>query len=115
MNYLAFAPPGQASKPPPHAHNLALELVADWGIIGGGLFAAILLVLWWPFLRGVLRGNIISAWQLAAIGMAAALLGHELVDYFLTKQAIFALLWILGGLAGTMSRPEGQVLKRDTR
>ncbi len=106
MNYLTFAPPGQAANPPPHAHNLALELLADWGIIGGGLFVAFLLALWWPFLRGVLRGNITSAWQLAAIGMAAALIGHELVDYFLTKQAMFAVLWILSGLAATMARSD---------
>ncbi len=78
--------------------NLVLQLGADWAVIGGGLFAALLLVLWWPFLRGWLRGNITSAWQLAAIGMAAALLGHELVDYFVTKQAVFAVLWLLCGL-----------------
>ena len=73
------------------------------------MFAALLLVLWWPFLRGVVRGNITSAWQLAAIGMAAALLGHELVDYFLTKQAVFAVLWLLCGLAAMMGPrvPEG--------
>jgi hypothetical protein len=108
MNYLAFAPSGQAGKSPPHAHNLALELGADWGVVGGGIFIALLLVLWWPFLRGVVLGNVASAWQLAAIGMAAALLGHELVDYFLTKQAMFAVLWLLCGLA-TLMGPSVQV------
>ncbi len=118
MNYRAFAPSdptNQSSKPPPHAHNLALELAADWGVIGGGLFAALLLILWWPFLRGIVRGNITSAWQLAAIGMAAALLGHELVDYFLTKQAMFAVLWILGGLAATMRPPDPHPRWKDVK
>jgi O-antigen ligase len=105
MNFTAFAasdPATRASKPPPHAHNLALEMLADWGMIGGVLFAALLAVLWWPLVRRVVRGNVDSSWELAVIGAAAALLGHELVDFFLTKQAIFVIFWLLCGLAATM-------------
>ena len=106
MNYGAFAPPGRAAwapTPPPHAHNLALEMLADWGLIGGGLFFGLLAALWWPLLRRVVRGHVESGWELAVIGAAAALLGHELVDYFLNKQAIVVDFWLLCGLAATMS------------
>jgi hypothetical protein len=106
MNYAAFAPPGQATsarKPPPHAHNVGLEMLADWGLIGGGLFFGLLAVLWWPLIQRVVRGQVGSSWELAVIGAAAALLGHELVDYFLNKQAIFILLWLLSGLAATLT------------
>jgi hypothetical protein len=105
MNFTAFAasdPAIRASNPPPHAHNLALEILADWGLIGGVLFAALLGALWWPLLRRVLRGDVGRTWELAVIGAAAALLGHELVDFFLTKQAIFLIFWLLCGLAGVM-------------
>ena len=47
--------------------------------------------------------------------MAAALLGHELVDYFLTKQAMFAVLWILGGLAATMRPPDPHPRWKDVK
>jgi hypothetical protein len=107
MNYAAFAPPDHSARvrnPPPHAHNLALEMLADWGIIGSGLFAGLLVALWWPLLQRVRRGHVESRWELAVVGVAAALVGHEFVDYFLTKQAIFAVLWLLCGLAATMSR-----------
>jgi hypothetical protein len=110
MNFVAYAPPAvRASKPPPHAHDVALELLADWGVIGGGLFAALLVVLWWPLLLRVGRGRVEARWELAVIGVAAALVGHELVDYFLTKQGIFAILWLACGLAATMS---GKVVPR---
>ena len=105
MNFAEFAasdPATRSSKPPPHAHNLALEMLADWGLIGGVLFASLLAVLWWPLLRRVVRGEVGSSWELAVIGAAAALLGHELVDFFLTKQAIFVIFWLLCGLAATM-------------
>jgi hypothetical protein len=107
MNYRAYDPrdpAGRPVKPPVHAHDLALEMLADWGIVGGGLFAALLVVLWWPFIRGVVAGDVTSAWELAVIGAAAALLGHQLVDYFLSKQHVFAVLWLLCGLAGIMSQ-----------
>jgi O-antigen ligase len=107
MNFAAYAPPAlRASKAPPHAHNLELEMLADWGVIGGGLFAALLVVLWWPLLRRVASGRVEARWELAVVGVAAALVGHELVDYFLTKQGIFAVLWLTCGLAATMSGKE---------
>ncbi|HEX6510386.1 MAG TPA: O-antigen ligase family protein, partial [Chloroflexota bacterium] len=107
MNYMVFTPPDPAAPAraaPPHAHDLALEMLADWGVIGGGLFAVLLAVLWWPLLRRVATGHVEHGWELAVVGAAAALLGHELVDYFLTKQAIFVMLWLLCGLAATMNR-----------
>jgi O-antigen ligase len=104
MNYGSFALPGQARNPPPHAHNLELEILADWGFIGGGIFFALLAVLWWPLLLRVLRGRVESSWELAVVGAGAALLGHGLVDYPLTKQATFVIFWLLCGLATTMTR-----------
>jgi hypothetical protein len=78
-------------------------MLADWGLIGGGLFFVLLVVLWWPLLRRVWRGQVASPWELGVIGAAAALLGHELVDYFLNKQTIFVFMWLLCGLAATMT------------
>jgi O-antigen ligase len=112
MNYAAIVSSGpstQHPKPPPHAHNLVLEMVADWGLVGGGLFLGLLAVLWRPLLQRVVRGRVESGWELAVIGAAAALLGHGLVDYFLNKQAIVIVLWLLCGLATTMTpRPSGR-------
>lgn len=105
VNYADFAPHGQrrqAGKPPPHAHDLWLEMLADWGVVGGGLFFAFLAVLWWPLMQRVWRGRVETAWQLAVIGSAAAFLSHQLVDYFLNKQSIVIALWLLCGLAATM-------------
>lgn len=107
MNFAEYAPPSlatQARRPPPHAHNLALEMLADWGLIGGLLFFGLLIALWWPLVQRVVRGQVRSVWEAAVIGAAAALLGHELVDYFLTKQSISIMFWLLCGLAATMAR-----------
>jgi hypothetical protein len=105
LNYKSVVPPirtDRASKPPPHAHDLALEVTADWGIIGGATFAAMLVALCSPLLRRIIRGDATRPWELAVIGAIAALIGHQLVDYFLVKEAMFAALWILCGLAATM-------------
>jgi hypothetical protein len=109
MNYTAYAtpdPPAPPPAPPPHAHNLALEMLADWGVIGGGIFFALLAALLWPVIWRAWTRWTWSVWELAVIGSVAALLVHELVDFFLTKQSIFILFWILCGLAAVMTGDE---------
>ena len=91
------------------ANNLMLELSADLGLVGGGLFLAFLLVVAWPVILGVWRGQGLTWWELALAGALAAFLGHGLVDYILKADAIFILFWLLCGLAATsrliQSRP----------
>ena len=105
MNYPAFCSfaRGQASKSPPHAHDLAFEILADWGAS-----AADYLPRCWSCsggrLSAVCHGDVTSAWQLAVIGMVAALLGHDLVDYFSPNRPLSpAVLWLLCGLAAVMA------------
>jgi hypothetical protein len=95
-------PAVHGGSPPAHAHNLVLELLADWGLVGGGLFLGWLVAAWWPLVARVRSGNVRATWQIAAIGAAAALLGHELVDYFLETQVILVALWLISGLAAMM-------------
>jgi O-antigen ligase len=104
-NYARVAkldPRVRAGSPPAHAHNLILELLADWGLVGGGLLLGWLVAAWWPFLARARHGSVRATWQIAAIGAAAALLGHEMVDYFLETQAILGALWLISGLAAVM-------------
>jgi hypothetical protein len=118
MNYTAFVPPDPTAPsrpPPPHAHDLVLEMLADWGLIGGGIFLALLTVLWWPLVVRVWGGHVTIGWEMAVIGAAAALLGHQLVDFFLTKQAILVFFWLLSGMAAVMSTKDSAVQQRATK
>ncbi len=104
MNYDSFTSttPNQASSPAPsHAHNLVLEIAADWGLLGLLLWVALVGVLWWPLVLSIWRGRVNSLWQLAVIGALAAFLAHGTVDYFLSTQAIFVMIWLLSALAAS--------------
>jgi hypothetical protein len=84
------------------ANSLFLELFADLGLLGGGLFLAFFTVVTWPVIAGIWEGQVATGWHLALIGAVVAFLGHGLVDYILGADAIFALFWLLCGLAATV-------------
>jgi hypothetical protein len=96
---LAPASPEGRVPPPSNAHNLVLELLADWGLAGTASFGALMATLWWPLTKVAWRGRIGGWWQLAVIGAGAAFLCHGMVEYFLGTPAILLVLWILCGLA----------------
>ncbi|MBV9282790.1 MAG: O-antigen ligase family protein [Chloroflexi bacterium] len=85
------------------ANSLPLEMFADLGLLGGGLFFALLAAILWPLLLALRNGQVVAWWQIALIGSMAAFLGHGLVDYILISNAIFFLFWFLCGLVATAS------------
>ncbi|HWE61033.1 MAG TPA: O-antigen ligase family protein, partial [Chloroflexota bacterium] len=90
------------------ANQLFLELFADLGLLGGGLFLAFLCAVWWPLVVALWtrRRSTVILWQITLLAALAAFLGHGLVDYLLESHAIFLLLWLICGLASaTYLRP----------
>jgi hypothetical protein len=87
--------------PPTHAHNLLLELLANWGIAGTGLLAALVVTIWWPLLTRLWHRRPNSGWDLALLGAGAAFLAHGTVDYFLGVTSVLVAIWLLGALAST--------------
>jgi len=79
------------------ANSLPLEMLADLGLVGGGLYLAFLAAVAWPFLPALYRG-VDAPLQIGLIGAGAAFLGHGVVDYILGSHAIFVLSWLLCGL-----------------
>jgi hypothetical protein len=107
LHYTAFARTPSSIygfHPPGHAHSLYLEILADFGLVGGGLFLAWFIAVWWPLIRAVWRGRMANAWQVALVGSIGVLLGDGLVDYTLQSLSLLVLFWLLGGLATTLSR-----------
>jgi hypothetical protein len=99
LNYGFYSTPRQRSWDTRIlANSLILELLADVGVVGAGLFLAFLAALIWPVIR-----QVATWWQVALVGAMAAFLGHGLVDYILGADAIFILFWLLCGLAATAS------------
>ncbi len=89
------------------ANSLPLEIFADIGLLGGGLFVAFFVVAGWSLVKLLWYGRTEAPWQVAIVGAIAAFLGHGLLDYFLHSHAIFILFWILFGLAATKVNREG--------
>jgi hypothetical protein len=106
LHYAAFAkaPPSiYAFHSPGHAHSLYLEISADFGLVGGGLFLVWIIAAWWPIILGVWRGLGLGPWQVALVGAMGMFLVNGLVDYTLQSLGLFTLFWLVGGLAATMA------------
>jgi hypothetical protein len=102
LNYGAFLVPRQQDFDKRIlANSLPLEIFADLGLVGGGLFWALFAAMMWTLLVDLWGGQVVVWWQIALIGSMAAFLGHGLVDYILISNAIFFLFWLLCGLATT--------------
>jgi hypothetical protein len=86
-------------SPPPHAHDLLLEMLDNWGLVGTALLALLATALWGPLLVSVRRGRPGSAWEVVLVAAAAAFLAHSAVDYFLGATSVFGVVCILSGLA----------------
>jgi O-Antigen ligase len=104
LNYGAYLVPKQQNWDERIlANSLPLEIFADLGLLGGGLFWALFAAITWTVLVGLWNGRVVVWWQIAVIGSMAAFLAHGLVDYILISNAIFFLFWLLCGLAATAS------------
>jgi hypothetical protein len=80
-----------------YANSLPLELAADLGVIGAGLFFGFLLLNVWPLMR-VAWGS--ASWAVAVVASIVAFSTHGLIDYLLGNHAVFILLWLLLALTG---------------
>jgi hypothetical protein len=106
LNYATFAQPRwtiDAAHSPGHAHNVVLEILADLGLVGGGLFTAWFIAVWWPLFVSVRQGCMLSSWHVALVGAVATMLGHGLVDYTLQSLSLLILFMLLSGLAVTVA------------
>jgi O-antigen ligase len=83
-----------------YAHNDYLQIVAEAGVAGASLAAALL----WMVLTQARRAAAVSPVGIAAVGALAAILVHSLTDFNLyipSNMLVFA--WV-SGLAGGLSR-----------
>jgi hypothetical protein len=101
---------GGAPRPPPTAHNVYLELLDDWGILGAALFCALVCALWWPLLSRRGDRHARSPMQFAALGAGVAYLAHGTVDCFLGVTSISILMWVVSGVAARPSYSWGPEL-----
>ncbi len=85
------------------ANELYLEILADLGVLGAGIYFAFLGTVWWPLIAaGWFRMDVApSAWHVGLVAAFAAFLGHGLVDDFLDSHAVSLAFWLLCGLATT--------------
>jgi hypothetical protein len=106
LHYAAFARTPWSIygfHPPGHAHSLYLEILADFGLVGGTLFLAWFIAVWWPLILAVWRGKMVNSWQVALAGAMGMFLGNGLVDYTLQSLSLLILFWLLSGLSITLS------------
>jgi hypothetical protein len=91
----------QGLPAPPHAHNLLLEMTADFGVLGGLLFLVLGLALWRPVLALLVSRRPANSWQIATLGAMGAFAAHGMVDDFMGTRSILVAIWLLAGLAAT--------------
>jgi O-antigen ligase len=109
LNYVAFAKTRWSiygAHAPGHAHSLYLELFADFGLVGGSLFLAWFIVVWWPLILGTWQGQTLSSWQVGLMGATGMFLGNGLVDYTLQSLSLLTMFWLIGGLSTALAKPQ---------
>jgi tetratricopeptide (TPR) repeat protein len=86
-----------------HAHNLPMEMVAEFGVPGGLLLGVLFLVLFLePLIKAVRSGVAMKEWRFgAALGLAVFAV-HNLADY---TAYMPSLLWLMAILRGLVSLP----------
>jgi len=103
--------PDTRFKPPPHAHNLELQLLAEQGLLGFTAFAAVAGSSAWRAIR--LRRSPNTGHAVVAAGLLASLVGllvHNLFDVTLLENAGVQLWGVLGILSAlvVLDRDQGQ-------
>ena len=91
------------------AHNDYLQALAELGIIGGGILAALLIVIAVRAVSGTARQDTIDARFLAigCVGSILAMMLHSLVDFNMQIPANALLMsWIAGVALGLRSEPQ---------
>jgi O-antigen ligase len=90
-----------------HAHNLPMELVAEFGVPAGSLMAVLFFGLFLaPSTRAWNRGTAAPPWRrAAAVGLAAFAI-HNLADY---TAYMPSLLWLAALLLGVLAPPRCEV------
>ncbi len=96
--------PDTRFEPPPHAHNLELQLLAEQGLVGFTAFGAVAATAWWS--AAGLRRSRQRAYALLGGALLASLSGvfvHDLFDVTLVENAgvqVWGVLGILSAAAG---------------
>lgn len=81
-------------------HNGYIEVVLRFGLVGGGIFLAGIIALWWGMLRAGVSGNPVMPPELFLffLGSTVILCVWNLFDYRFTHYDFLALTWLLFGL-----------------
>jgi putative inorganic carbon (HCO3(-)) transporter len=93
----------------PHSHNLYLQLISEFGILGLTVF----LWLFWRLFRLGCRlrvsGNaFIRSLNAGVMAAMAGFLAHSLIDYFLWYYKLGILIWLLVGIMLVLERLENR-------
>ena len=93
----------EPDRPPPHAHNLFLQIGVDLGLPGLILVVALLVLVVWAGLTGWERWRVVGRRDLALISLAgtgslAALVAHGLVDAVTWGTRPAFLAWAVSGI-----------------
>ncbi|HUP27246.1 MAG TPA: O-antigen ligase family protein [Chloroflexia bacterium] len=80
-----------------YSNNTYIEMFANMGIIGGGIFLLLAALALWRSLRNILRQPVCAAWVLC-LGATASLVCfflHGFADYFLFSTPIYITFWLI--------------------
>jgi O-antigen ligase len=92
-----------AFVPPPHAHNLALQLLAEQGVVGLAAFGAVLLAMFGRVLALRRHGDRWTRWMASGLlGALLVFLIHNQLDVTLTESTGIY-FWGLLGLVSALS------------
>ncbi|MFQ5794303.1 MAG: O-antigen ligase family protein [Candidatus Bipolaricaulia bacterium] len=83
------------NPPPPFAHNLFLQQLAEQGLIGAALFVAIVLAILY---RGIQGLRFRAPWAWGGLAAFIGYLVHDQVDNILYDYDMLILFWLLAGM-----------------
>ncbi len=92
-----------------HANNLYFEILADLGIVGGGVFFWLMISLGRALHAAFhqARRDPFEPWVLGLIGSLTAFLVHGLLDYFLEFTSIYLVFWMILALVTVSTQIAG--------
>lgn len=83
----------------PHAHNIILEMTLENGVIGSGLFIAMLVLLAVQLIRLARRGDVQRGVAVTLLASMAAFCACGMSDYLFYGMKIICYFWMVIGLA----------------